>query len=422
MKKITLILFLTGALAASAQTPNYYLKSQGTNVPPLPVNTKPGYPVDQVAGKTIVDDTLSDAAVLTRGLWLMQTETEDGPPAPPGEGGGGGSAIDTNAWIGTWIHGVKGVQDPDTLLPASREPALWVIACTNNGGSHLTHQLNPWFGWTKVCPRDTVYVLWPQACASAKAGWDCFLITQQGTNSSGQYWTNSFLAKMDNPVHDPGNWAAWRIPDWPMTPSLAVTNPCIWRDTNDYYSVICTYLASDTNTPVQITNPAVVLSFICPDSLLANTGPLNIGDVEGVTNLYSLPNEPISTPITPPGSIGPEGGWERIDCGTPTLGFHWPRTRQIFPAGHCWACSDYYPDYVHQYDTETNGPAWFLRLLTHALPNHRYIVQSSTNLTTWAQEGTTNVLFGDEGVGTVILQRTNAPQEGRLFFRLQSVQ
>jgi hypothetical protein len=77
---------LAGTLTAPA-TPadpggNFYVKSWGTNVPPLPFNPLPGYPTVQEGNKITVDDTITDLQLISRAFELMATTTM----SPPGIG------------------------------------------------------------------------------------------------------------------------------------------------------------------------------------------------------------------------------------------------------------------------------------------------------------------------------------------------
>ena len=124
---------------------------------------------------------------------------------------------------------------------------------------------------TRVCPNDRVAVLWPFLSSTFKAGWPCFSIIQRGTNSSGDRWTKVYLATMDNALHEPGNWAMWTIPAWPMVPHSLLTNDCFytWYTTNTYFT--CTNNQWTTNE--YIIGEPIKCGFLPPPNNYTDMGP-----------------------------------------------------------------------------------------------------------------------------------------------------
>jgi hypothetical protein len=419
MKKraTTVLLSLLAAFACSAQTAgNYYLLSSGTNVPPLPLNTAPGYPETEVGNAVLVNDTLTDSQVLAHGMSRLQSDSP--PPIPSGGTNGVPIKPDTNAWIGTWIHGLPGPQVNG--LPASREPALWTIVCTNNSGSELTHLMTGWSTWQKVCPNDTVYVRWPIADAGVAAGWSCFLIKQQGTNDSGGRWTNSFIARMDNAIHDRGNWGGWIIPGWPLQPNAIIYTNCFFTFTN-----LDSYLCLTNGTVM--TNFGKVESLPCATIWDARSGPLTIET--GTTNkppyhpIYTLPSpRPAHIEFPSPPLIN----LPYADCVwkyNPNVGIDTPRIDTHTYDIVCPDCdllgTDFgtYPD-----GTNESHLVHLTQFRAHGIPGVKYIVQYATNpAASWAQEGNTNIQFGDEGIGRITIVRTSTPPT-RVFWRMKQVQ
>ena len=410
MRSLGLAVLVLGAALTTAVGESYFLKS-ATNMPPMPFNAWPGYPTATAAnGVTIVDDTVSDARVLSRGLMMM--ETDEGPP-PFGGGGTNTDTGDTNAWMGTFIHGYMGPQDATNGLPASRDPCLWTILCTNNSYSEIAHELIPWQGITRVCPNDRVAVLWPFLSSTFKAGWPCFSIIQRGTNSSGTRWTKVYLATMDNALHEPGNWAMWTIPAWPTVfPNLIVTNECMWYTTNTY--CICSNNLWTTN--YAIIGEPLNCSLLPPQDIFTDTGPTIVEGTNGVPG--GMPNRPINIGTGMDNQGPPQGPWCEI------VGLDWRPWKSLpgivtlpVPTPEC-PCADYYPP---KGESETHVTNYFLHFSAHGLPGQAYIVQSSTNLINWVQEGGTNVTFPSEGSGLIYIGRTNKMDiPPSLFLRLRT--
>jgi hypothetical protein len=409
------------ALAQTAGN-NFYLKSAGTNWPPLPENIWPGYPVEQMGWMSIVDDTISDAAVLGRGMQMMEWGEDEYPGPGPAPTNPPPAEVDLG-WIGTFIRGVDTPRDPVSQLPASREPALWVVQCTNAGMSEIQHVHTRWHGETKVCPGDVVTVLYPYVCSGFTNAWDCFMVIQRGTNQYGQNWTNAFRMQLTSA----GDRGEWTIPAWP---DLSVQNGTGVPYCTNYPIETVTddpCWEASTNTPSTNTD-----WLPCPE--LEGTGGSMSPTADGEGGIFppsegnpDVGNRPSRTLVDTSGVPGK--GWWTI---SPT--YVSPPNNPIWPFDAM--CRRPQPNdpvggpapqnrMVSNNSSSTNDVTlvWWMQIKAHGRPWTHNIVESSTNMVDWAQEGDHDVVFGDEGRLWIVIGRTNEVDipPGPFYLRLNQL-
>ena len=396
MKYITtLTLFITLVAAQSATYDNadcnwYYQSAGGTNMPPTPSNLRPGYEAVRYAGGWLVLDQASDLAVLARGLMSLDSESGDPPPVPGDETNAVMEVTDTNAWMGTWICG-----QPSPInaggLPINGDPCIWRVSCTNASGSRREHVHMPWFNhWTKVCPGDTVEVLWPSAVTNANPIWTAFLIQQRGTNVNGR-WTNNIAAVNDKS----DRYGMWGIPPFPdpTSPKLvmalcASTNRTLacwvlqFPFTNSVveYTNGVAYTNTSYGTNYVLTNSVIDsgMSFSCP---ITNEPPILSGSDDGGE-----------------GKIGTGGVWDPVGDA---------RGRMDTDTSPEWGdCMKSLRKALH-----LEEPAHILKaqLRWYGRPGDNFVVEATTNLTTWSQSITNVLTFHEDGPGTMFWRAKLVP-------------
>lgn len=415
MKRYLTVLLAAGALVARADV---YYSLTHTNWPPLPFAPVAGELVTQTGpGRYVFDDSPA-AAVFSRALGVqpMGLSTNE---LPPGFDHTGTNTPDPWAWMGTWVRGLPGPKNAQRL-PKSPEAALWTIVCTNVAPAYreYPHQMIDWFTWTKVCPGDKVYVLWPYVTAALPAGWGSLVMQQRGTNDNGNRWTNTWFCPMDNTNHDRGNWAEFTVPQWPIpaaypkwiAPATCFTNPFEWYCTNNW---------DGTNI---ITTNKIYWGF-CYD--LNKTNPPSAGPIIWDPSNYPVgapeyPSRPFQSPpilITDWPPEMPTVPMPPLPIEYPLVPCTKPITLPPLPGPY-----DNHPWYHGQWLASggTTNIAYIVQLHTHGIPGQTYIAQSSTNLASWTPEGTNTLTFNSEGVMDVILLRATTNQiPCDLFWRLQ---
>ena len=321
----------------------------------------------------------------------------------------------TNDWMGTWIRGLPLV-DANTNV-AYATPAVWTIMCASNNYSQHTHMKLHWYSWTKVCPGDVVYVLWPPwATNSSVPNQNSFVIVQRGTNDVGANFTNSYVGTIDL---SQGCMAGWTVPAWPTVWSHAFMEAECWpfiTPTN-----CCPAMGGTNSEPDEnwcIPNPGFFppgdgpFQFPSDDGGWGNPGPTidppDKGDLCPVPyfpdgEIIPIFNNPMAAPsplqqclpeyppVLPPGTNNPS-----------TNGFR-PRV----PYVHAVRLSDAgVQDSTNTVELATNT-ILFLPFLVHGIPGTTYEIQSSTNLINWAREGNTNFAVDSNGLARAVLWSTN---------------
>lgn len=402
-------------------------------MPPTPANLRPGYEAVRYAGGWLVLDQASDLEVLARGLMSLDSESGDPPPSP-GDETNSVPELAPYPWLGTWIQGLPSPVDASNGLPISREPMLWTICCTNQGYSQRAHVMSEWtHNWCKVCPGDLVYVQWPIWCATFEQGWPCFLVEQRGTNAMNVLKTNWCVARMDNEDHDKGgmgNWARWTIPAWPADGSTNLmkwvrTNICLWS-WQTLTSAICLF---DMTNGWQLATNSYTLDTGCFTNFFPDVGPSNVTSFPTTpTGDNPNPQHPIIVQDFP--VVTGDAPWYNGQAQGPpwNAGCHYNLTNDFpgVPKSQYWhvAPTHYLTDGVgFTNQSDTNSMVAVATFKVHGLSGQALQLEFSTNGTTWVLEGTNRIIMPDEGVGHVMVVRSNVfALPDQLLFRLKWIE
>lgn len=404
-RTLTLTILLTVLAAAwTGRADNYYSATK-PDWPPLPfapLNVAPENITEVEPGYFVYDD--SPEARANGRIQMDDIEYGEDPGTPP----------DTNGWMGTWIIGLP-LLDANTNVTFAT-PALWTVMCTNAGYSEYPHVKVNWYSWTKVCPGDLVYVLWPPAATNGAVPYqNSFVIVQQGTNDSGANFTNAYLATINT---SQGCWASWTIPAWPTIWPNQVGCGFLnaWMATNCCSGF--TNSASTNSGPNTNFTLHVCVSFVTPYQ-----GPYNFPATNGPWINPDRPPRVIiapgdgalcEVPYWPPGEfpkfddpLRPPTQNEQCipDVPPPQLngGGFLPRA----PWVHAIKLSDgTYQDSTNVTELATNT-LLLLPMSIHGVPNTAYEFQSSTDLVNWVLEGNTNFVTDANGQARPILWSTN---------------